>query len=143
MQGTPSGSETSIKHPHTPEPTRIYFAMWTTHLKNKFVRMDNNWVGGFSHRGWFGATFLNSYDRRAFTAGIQRTLKSTAPRAVRASLGYRLGFVTGYDQRFVKLARQTPVLPLVQPYVLLDVAHVGIEVQYTVIVVSTAVSYRF
>lgn len=125
------------------EPTRLYVAMWTTHLKNKFVRLDNNWVGGVSSHGWFGATFLNSFDRRAFTGGIQRTVTASAPRPVRASLGYRLGFVTGYDERFVKLARRTPVLPLAQPYFLLDVSHVGIEVQYTFIVVSTALSYRF
>lgn len=125
------------------EPSRIYFGMWTTHLKNKFVRLDNNWVAGVSHRGWFGATFLNSFDRRAFTGGIQRTVVSTAHRPVTAALGYRLGFVTGYDERFVSLARKTPVLPLAQPYFVLDVAHVGIEVQYTFIVVSTALSYRF
>lgn len=137
--GPPAPGKSQRAH----EPTRLYVAMWTTHLRNKFVRLDNNWVAGFSHRGWFGATFLNSFNRRAFTGGIQRTIKATAPRAVRASLGYRLGFVTGYDERFVELAKKTPVLPLLQPYFVLDVSHVGIEVQYTLIVVSTAVSYRF
>lgn len=143
VEAEPYGPPAPARTQRTPEPTRVYVAMWTTHLKNKFVRLDNNWVAGLSHRGWFGATFLNSYDRRAFTGGIQRTIAATAPRPVRLALGYRLGFVTGYDERFVELAKKTPVLPLVQPFLLLDVLHVGIEVQYTFIVVSTAVSYRF
>jgi hypothetical protein len=124
-------------------PTRLYVGMWTMHLKHDVLTLDNNWVIGLSWRGFFGATFLNSFGRRAYTGGIQRTLLSTEPHPIAASLGFRLGFVTGYDGRFMRLARETPVLPLVQPFALIESQHVGVEVSYTFVVVSLAVSYRF
>jgi len=122
---------------------RLYFSMWTTHLKHEPIVLDNNWVIGLSARGFFGGTFLNSFGRRAFTGGIQRTIVSADRRSISASFGYRLGFVTGYDGRFMRIARKTPVLPFAQPFFLIDVRRVGFEVSYTFVVVSAAVSYRF
>jgi hypothetical protein len=140
----PSGSPTDVpRGTATRHPTRLYFGMWTMHLKNDVLALDNNWVVGLSWRGFFGATFLNSFGRRAYTGGIQRTLFSADPHPFGASLGYRLGFVTGYDERFMRLARKTPVLPLVQPFATIDVQHVGVEISYTFVVVSLAVSLRF
>ena len=40
-------------------------------------------------------------------------------------------------------ARETPVLPFIQPFVTLDVQHIGLEVSYTFVIVSVAASYRF
>jgi hypothetical protein len=122
---------------------RLYVGMWTSHLKRDVLAIDTNWAVGLSARGFFGATFLNSFGRRAFTGGLQRTLLSTGPHHVRAALGYRLGFVTGYDRRFMRIAEKTPVLPLIQPFVEVDVVHVGFELSYTVVVLSVATSYRF
>ena len=48
-----------------------------------------------------------------------------------------------YDGRLMRIARKTPVLPLVQPVVTVDVWHIGVEVSYTFVVLSTALSYRF
>ena len=129
--------------PKRHEPTRVYFGMWTTHLKRDVVALDNNWVVGLTYRGFFGATFLNSFGRRAFTAGIQRTLVASEPRPIGASLGLRIGLVSGYDGRFMQIARDTPVLPFAQPFVTVDLYHVGVEVSYTFVVVSVAASYRF
>jgi hypothetical protein len=134
----PASRDTAARH-----PTRLYVGMWTMHLKHDVLALDNNWVMGLSWRGFFGATFLNSFGRRAYTGGMQRTLLSADPHPFGASLGYRLGFVTGYDGRFMRLANRTPVLPLVQPFATIDVQHVGLEVSYTFVVVSVAVSYRF
>jgi hypothetical protein len=117
--------------------------MWTTHLNRDVAALDNNWVIGIAGRGYFGATFLNSFGRRAFTGGLQRTVVAGDWPRAQVSLGYRLGFVTGYDGRFMELARKTPVMPLVHPYVLIDVRRVGIEVSYTFVVASVALSYRF
>lgn len=117
--------------------------MWTTHLENDIIVLDNNQLVGFAMRGFFGATFLNSYGGRAFAGGLQRTLFAAEPRPIGASLGVRLGFITGYDERLMALARKTPVLPLVQPFVTLDVYRVGVEVSYTFVVVSVATSFRF
>jgi hypothetical protein len=137
-----SESQTRDTNPSR-HPTRIYIGMWTMHLKHDVLTLDNNWVVGLTWRGYFGATFLNSFGRRAYTGGIQRTLFRTPPHLLGASLGYRLGFVTGYDGRFMDLARKTPILPLIQPFATVDVHHVGVEVSYTFVVVSVAVSYRF
>jgi hypothetical protein len=134
-----SGDEVAKRH----EPTRIYFGMWTTHLNRDVIALDNNWVVGLTYRGLFGATFLNSFGRRAFTAGIQRTLVASEPRPIGASLGLRVGIVSGYDGRFMQIARDTPVLPFAQPFVTVDVYHVGVEVSYTFVVMSVAASYRF
>lgn len=126
-----------------PHPTRLYFGMWTMHLRHDVWALDNNWAIGLASHGFFGATFVNSFGHRAFTGGIQRTIVSTRPATFGASIGYRLGVVSGYDGRFIPLARKTPVLPLVQPFVSIDVTHVGVEVSYTFVVISVAASYKF
>lgn len=124
-------------------PTRLYFGMWTTHLKHEVITIDTNWAIGLTWRGYFGATFLNSFGRRAFTGGIQRTILSAEPRPIGATLGFRLGFVTGYDGRFMRIARDTPVLPLAQPFASIEFQRVSFELSYTFVVVSVATSYRF
>lgn len=133
----------SPQRPARHREPRLYFAMWTTHLRRSVVKLSNNWVIGLSGRGYFAATFLNSYGRRAFTGGIQRTMASTDRPNINASLGIRIGFITGYDGRLTKLARDTPVLPLAQPFVMVEVRRLGFEVSYTIVVVSAALSYRF
>jgi hypothetical protein len=136
-----SESDEEVRRP--PEPTRLYFGMWTTHLKDDAVALDNNWVVGVTYRGFFGGTFLNSFGRRAYTGGVQRTLLASERQPVGVSLGYRVGVVSGYDGRFMRMARDTPVLPFVQPFVTIDMQRIGIEVSYTFVVVSMAASYRF
>ena len=54
-----------------------------------------------------------------------------------------MGLVSGYDGRFMPIARDTPVLPFIQPFVTVDVQHIGVEVSYTFVVMSVAASYRF
>jgi hypothetical protein len=127
----------------TPRTTRLYVGMWTTHLKDDAIVLDNNWVVGLSARGYFGATFLNSFGRRAFAGGLQRTIVASDPAPIGASLGVRLGLITGYDGRLMRIARDTPVLPLIQPFATLDVQRIGFEVSFTFVVVSVAVSYGF
>jgi hypothetical protein len=122
---------------------RLYFGMWTAHLREHPLALENNWAIGVSHDGYFGATFLNTFGRRAFTGWIERTVVSSGRRPLDASLGYRLGFVTGYDGRFLRIADKTPVLPLVQAFACVDIGHVGIEISYTFVVVSVVTSYRF
>lgn len=136
-------TEPANEAPRRREPARLYFGMWTTHLKHDVVALHNNWVIGGTYRGVFGATFLNSYGRRAYTAGIQRTIVAAEPRPFGASFGYRVGVVSGYDGRLMPIARDTPVLPFIQPFVTVDVQHIGVEVSYTFVVMSVAASYRF
>ena len=133
-----------VQPPARRYPRRLYFGMWTTHLKNDVVVLNNNWVVGLSAGGYFGATFLNSFGRRAFTGGLERPIVTVQRGAFEVAVGYRAGFVTGYDGRLMRVARKTPVLPLVQPFASLDIhRRVGIEVSYTFVVASTVISYRF
>jgi hypothetical protein len=104
----PEAARSVAAEPRRPHETRLYFAMWTTHLKHRVITLDNNWLVGFTHRGFFGGTFTNSFGRRAFTGGLQRTLLARARGPLAISLGYRLGAITGYDGRFMRFARDTP-----------------------------------
>jgi hypothetical protein len=124
-------------------PTRLYVGMWTTHLKHDVIVVDSNWAVGFTHRGYFLATFRNSFGRQAFTAGIQHAFVTRRRGRLTSSLGGRLGAVYGYDGRFMRIARDTPVLPLFQAWGNVDVGRIGIEVSYTFVVVSVTTSYRF
>ncbi|MCC7043203.1 MAG: hypothetical protein IT183_05045 [Acidobacteria bacterium] len=129
---------------HRPaHPRRVYAGMWTTHLKEDALVVDNNWAVGVTAGGYFVAAFLNSFGEPAFAGGLQRTLLSSAPNTVVVSAGYRLGAITGYDGRLMRIARKTPVLPLLQPFAMIDIHRVGIEVSCTFVVVSVATSFRF
>src|SRR5215831_8048638 len=88
---TPAQAPTPAEQPAHHYETRVYFGMWTIHLREPVVTLQNNWVVGFTTHGYFGATFLNTFGNRAFTGGIQRTLISTAPRPLSVALGMRLG----------------------------------------------------
>jgi hypothetical protein len=140
---TASGPVADVDDDHPREPSRMYLAMWTSHLKLNPLAFDNNWAFGLSYRGFFGATFLNSYGRRAFTAGWQRTLVSGSPAGLEIASGLRLGLISGYDDRLMPLAGETPVLPLIQPFLAVDRGHIGVDVSYTFVVVTVALGYRF
>jgi hypothetical protein len=124
-------------------PRRLYAGMWTIHLKDDEFVVDNNWAVGVTAGGYFVAAFLNSYGEPAFAGGLQRTLVSSAPGPLVVSAGFRLGAITGYDGRLMPLARKTPILPLVQPFAMVDIRRVGIEVSCTFVIVSVATSFRF
>jgi hypothetical protein len=139
----PAAQPQAEQRPTPHRENRLYLGMWTIHLREPVLTLRNNWAVGFTTHGYFGATFLNSYGNRAFAGGLQRTIVATAPDPIGAAFGFRLGFITGYDGRLMRLARETPVLPLVQPFVRIDVRRVGVEVSYTFVVVSIGMSYRF
>ena len=124
-------------------PTRLYAGMWTTHLKHDVIAIDSNWLVGFTHHGYYVGTFRNSFGRQAYTAGIQHALLTRTRGRLTSSLGARLGLVYGYDGRFIRLARDVPVLPMISAWGNVDVGRVGIEISYTFVVVSVATSYRF
>ena len=144
-QDIPQASSTTAEPAQETRPahdTRLYVGMWTTHLKHRTITLDNNWLIGGAYRGFFGATFMNSFGKRAYTAGIQRTPLVRSRGMMTTSLGYRVGLVSGYDGRFMRLARDTPILPLLSAYGNVDVGRVGVEVSYTMVVVSVTLSYR-
>lgn len=123
--------------------TRVYLGMWSTHLNAKKPAIDPNWLVGVSHGKVFGATFINSFGRRAFAAGLQLPVVAGRAGWLGGALGARLGALTGYDERFWKIARDTPVLPLVQAFGQVDVGRLGIEADWTWVVASVTFSVRF
>jgi hypothetical protein len=141
---TPDPAETtSSEHGRRPQPTRLYLGMWTKHLKDRDRPIDSNWLVGVSFHGIYGGTFRNSFGRRAYAAGLQRTFAPASKGPFGGALGFRVGLVSGYDGRFMRIARDVPVLPMAQVFVNLDYHRVGVEVSYTILVTSLAMSYRF
>jgi hypothetical protein len=123
--------------------TRVYLGMWSTHLNAKKPAIDPNWLVGVSHGKAFAATFINSFGRRAFAAGLQLPVVSGHAGWLGGTLGARLGALTGYDERFWKIAKDTPVLPLIQAFGQVDVGRLGIEADWTWVVASVTFSVRF
>jgi hypothetical protein len=127
--------------PH--RPTRVHLGMWSTHLNAKKPALDNNWLVAVTHRGFFAGTFVNSFNKRAFTAGIERPLARGVKGPLEAELGFRLGAISGYDERFLKIAKHTPVLPIVQVFSLFSYNGAGVEITYTMVVASVSFAFRF
>lgn len=122
----------------TPAPTAIYPGMFTFHLEK--ASRDDNWnnqlIAG-TYKGFFAGTFINSFYDRGYALGIQRMWDTEQlSDNFKNSVGYRLGLVTGYDERLAPIAGKTPVLPF--PQIIDDITwkHVGIELSWCVDTVS-------
>jgi hypothetical protein len=122
---------------------RVYFAMWTVHLRDLDRGIDSNRAFGVSWGRIYAATLINSFENRAYTAGFQDTLVRWEPGIFAIGLGYRAGFITGYDERFMPFAGRTPIVPLAQPLLLLDVSRLGVDLSYSGVVASLGLNVRF
>lgn len=124
--------------------THIYFGLWTTHLNANRLHIDsNNPMVAVTHGPVFATTFVNSFGKRAYAAGFQHAVLSGNRGNASASLGFRLGAISGYDERFLKFAADTPVLPMFSVYTLIEEKHLGVEVSWTMVVASVGLSFRF
>ena len=95
-----------------PERNRIIPGLWAMHpFEPHFPELDGTSGFGGLYGHWFGATFVNSYDERTFILGIERNWLSLRRGLLGIGLGYRVGLISGYDERLMELARHTPVLP--------------------------------
>jgi hypothetical protein len=118
--------------------------MWSTHFRDLRRGLSNNWLIGLGWGRFYGGTFVNSFGHRSFTAGIQRTVaKSDEDGAIVRSFGYRLGVVSGYDERFISIASWTPVLPLAQLLGSLETGRTGLDVGWAGLVGTVGPSFRF
>ena len=109
---------------------RLHVGMWTTHLSRLRGGVDANWLVAVGWRGMYGGTFVNSFGDRAFAAGIERDLARSDGGTVARGVGYRLGLVTGYDERMVGLAGKVPVLPAFQIIGNMAVGPTGMELAW-------------
>jgi hypothetical protein len=115
---------------------RLYVGLWTTHLRNPGRGFDSNWLVGVGWRGLYGGTFVNSFGTRAFAAGLARPLARSDEGRVARGVGYRLGLVTGYDERFIGLAGTLPILPMAQLVGDVAVGRTGVELAWSGLVAS-------
>lgn len=120
----------AVDGPRQGQGLRLHVGMWTSHLARVRHGLQHNWLVAVGWRGLYGGTFVNSFGDRAFAAGIERSLARSAEGTVTRRLGYRLGIVTGYDERLMGLAGMTPVLPALQVIGDLAVGRTGMELAW-------------
>lgn len=129
-----------------PAPSALYLGMASFHLEPG--SRDDNWnnqlIAG-TYDGFFAGTLVNSFYDRAYAFGIQRMWGTQQiSEHITNSPGYRLGLISGYDDRMMELADHTPLLPF--PQVIDDIVigkHVGIELSWSVVVVSAGFVVTF
>lgn len=144
--GAPSiaGAQSKASAPAPSRQTHLYFGMWTTHLNADRRHIDtNNLMVGLTHGPVFAATFVNSFGRRAYAAGFQHAVLAKGNQTAAATLGIRVGAISGYDERFLSFAKDTPVLPMFSVYSLFEVKGLGVEASWTMVVASVAFAVRF
>lgn len=104
--------------------------------------LQSNSLVGLAYRGYFGATFINSFGDRAVSLGIQRDFTPPRRGSLSTALGYRVGVLTGYDERFFGIGDKFPVIPFFQVVGGVDYRNLGIEVGYAGVVASVMGSLR-
>jgi hypothetical protein len=125
-------------------PARFfYFALRTMHLRNLDRPIEDNRLLGLSWGRVYIGTLVNSFGDRSYLAGLQGTFAQRNSRFVTAAVGYRVGLMTGYDERLFPLAGKSPVVPLIQPLVTVDARRVGVELSYSGVVASGGLRMRF
>jgi hypothetical protein len=117
--------------------------MGTLHFRDFDRGVDNNWLLGMSWGRVYGATFINSFGKRAYSVGMQEFVARWSPGPTSVRLGYRAGLVTGYNERLFPLAGKTPVLPFLQPLVTVGASRLGVELSWAWVVASMALSVPF
>ncbi len=129
-----------------PAPPALYLGMASFHLEPG--SRDDNWnnqlIAG-TYAGFFAGTLVNSFYDRAYAFGIQRMWGTQQlSEHISNSPGYRLGLISGYDERMMDLAAHTPLLPF--PQIIDDIVigdHVGIELSWSVVVLSAGFVVTF
>jgi hypothetical protein len=129
-----------------PTPSALYLGMATYHLSKsrRDDRWNNNLVGG-SYNGYFAGTLQNSFDDRAFVLGVERLWAiQHLSENIDNQIGYRLGLISGYDERMTNIAEHTPVLPFPQVFdnIMLD-ERVGLQLSWSMIVFSAGFVVQF
>jgi len=92
----------------------------------------------------FVGTLLNSFSDRAFVVGVQRNLYTNQLSSnTKMNIGYRLGLMSGYDERMSVYAKYLPVLPIPELYVDFAYKNFGAELSYVGVVLTAKFFIRF
>ncbi len=124
----------------------VYLGMLTWHFNpesRKDDRQSNNLIGGV-YQSIFVGTLLNSFSDRAFVVGVQRNLYTNQlSQNNQVNVGYRLGLISGYDERMSDIAKYLPVLPIPELYIDYAYKNVGAELSYIGVVFTAKFFVRF
>ena len=125
------------------EPSALYTGMWSTHFSHP-EDVNANWLTAINYEGFFLGTFINSYRNRSFAAGVERQVwSSDDQKSFNTSLGYRLGLMTGYRERFKMYFGDSPIILFPQLFANIAYQHVGLQIGYSWTVISCGLFYRF
>jgi len=128
----------------TPRRDRIIPGLWAMHpFEPQFPELDGTRGFGGLWGHWFGATFVNSYDERTFIAGIERTWLEVRRGPFGTGVGYRVGLITGYDERLIGIARHTPVLPFGGVLLWTQLGPLGLDAYYVYRAITLEVGLVF
>ena len=124
----------------------LYLGMLTWHFNpesRKDDRWSNNLIGGL-YNSIFVGTLLNSFDDRAFVVGVQRNIYTNQlSENNQFNVGYRLGLISGYDQRMSDIAKYLPILPIPELYIDYSYRNFGAELSYIGVVFTAKFFIRF
>lgn len=128
-----------VSRPH------VKLGLWALHpFEPQFPELD--WVSGFGLKAdqWLIATFVNSYDQRAFVAALERYWWVEELGRIDAGVGYRAGLITGYGEELIGWADTIPVLPFIGLLLWADVGPVSIDgfYAYRGITLETGLTFR-
>ncbi len=127
-----------------PDRNRFIGGLWAMHpFEPQFPELDGTRGFGGLYGHWFGATFINSYGERTFIFGVERNWLAVRRGPFGVGSGYRVGVITGYDERLMELARHTPVLPFGGVLVWTQLGPVGIDSYYVYRAITLEVSVVF
>ena len=115
--------------------------MWTLHLDPGDDQENNNELIGFTYKGYFGGTFINTHSDRVWSAGWQRTLFQQKYGEFDVEAGYRAGIMYGYT-KYLTLY-DTRFFPLVQAVLDIDYKGFGVELSWAGVVLTAGFYYRF
>ena len=123
---------------------RLVVGMWALHpFEPQFPEGEWTRGVGFAFGQFFGAAFENSYEEPSFIAGIERYWARGAWSATSFGVGYRVGLVTGYDERLISWAENLPVLPFGGIVGWFDVGPLAVDLYYVYRAISLETSVRF
>ena len=127
-----------------PNRRRVIGALWAMHpFESQFPELDWTRGAGVQFSQWFVATFVNSYEDRSFIVGLERYWLRARRGLLNAGVGYRLGLLTGYDERLFPLAGHVPILPFGGVLGWADVGPIGVDVFYIFRALTLEGSVRF
>jgi hypothetical protein len=120
----------------------FYAGSWSYHLHKNDERNNNNKLLAITYRGVFAGTFDNSFNKRSYALGVQRTWYQKQWGDLELTAGYRLGGVSGYGNRYINLAGITPNAQL-----LLGTSYKNFGVEFSSIITldvySVGLFYKF